>query len=246
MKNVIRTINVFCVAALALTGCKESERLVFDEPASIYFYSSQWGGDLTSNGSAVYGDSLQYTFLGKSGDFVQASGELRVLVTGYKSDKAREIRLSVDPQSTLQPGTDYILPDPILVPANALEAVIPITFKRTDKLRSGLYRVKFTIVESADLKPGYDDYTSYKFVITEKAIKPSNWQTSYYGDYSAAKLRFMYSILGTNINWGAYPPVHMANSAKLRQELAKYERANGPLYGLAEDGEENIRVTFPG
>lgn len=243
MKKIIRNIGMLAVAAAALGACKQSERLMFDEPASIYFYSSQWGGDFKST---VYGDSVQYTFLGKDDDFTQAVTELRFMATGYMSDRDRVVNLVADPESTLEAGTDYILPNPIVLPANSLELTLPVTFIRSEKLKNDLYWVRFVIEDSDDLKKGYYDLLSFKYIITEKAVKPTNWPTQYYGDYSAAKLRFMFSVLGTEIEWNAYPPTHMANSAKLRQELAKYERDNGPLYGLAEEDEQNIRVTFPG
>lgn len=243
MKNIIQKIVISALLPLAALSCRESERLVFDEPASIYFESHQPGMDLYQGTSA---DSLQYTFLGKPDDFTQAETRLLMMVTGYKTDRPRRINLVPDPQSTLQPGVDYVLPAELVVPANELEVEIPLVFNRTDKLRGDLYWVKFYIEDSEDLKRGYDDYLHFKFIITEKPVRPSNWQNSYYGDYSAAKLRFMYSVLGSNINWGAFPPEHMANSGKLREALARYERDNGPLMGLAEDGEQNIRVSFPG
>ena len=228
---------------IALSACDSSERLLFDQPASVYLYGSQGGGDFPSFTTA---DSIQYTFLGKPDEFTESRTELWVMASGYKSDKARKINLVADPGSTLRAGTDYILPNEIVLPADTLFVAIPIRFIRTSQLKDGLYWVKFSIEDSEDLLKGYFNRLSFKYIVTEKPVRPTNWQASYYGDYSAAKLRFMYSVLGSEINWSAYPPEHMANSGKLREALAKYERENGPLMGLAEDGEETVRVTFPG
>ena len=243
MKKIIFRIAALSVAAAAVISCKESEKLMFDQPASIYLKGSQAGGD---DMNYTTQDSIQYTFLGKPDDFTGAKANIYMQVTGFKSSQARRINLVADPASTLIAGTDYELLADLVLPAEALEVTIPIVFKRTDKLRDNLYWVKFTVEDSDDLKMGYDDNLSFKYIVTEKPVRPTNWQTSYYGEYSAAKLRFMYSVLGSDINWSAYPPEHMANSGKVREALAKYERENGPLYGLAEDGEENVRVTFPG
>lgn len=230
---------MLAAAAVALAACKESERLTFDQPASVYFYSSQWGGDMP----VTYGDSVQYSFFGRTDDFIVANTELRLMVTGYKSDKEREVKLGIDPESTL-PASDIVLPERIVVPADELELTVPVGIKRSARLKEGIYWIGLTIEDSNDLRKGYYDQLSFRYFITDTAVKPSGWVQAAYGDYSVVKHRFILSMM-PDINWSSLPGVYIANNAKLRQAIMEYESENGPLYGLASDGEEGIRVTFP-
>lgn len=239
MKKIIKNFSILAVAVAVMAACGESERLIFDEPASIYFYSSQWGGDMPN----TLGDSVQWSFFGKTDDFTAASAELRLMATGYKVDRDREVRLVINPESTL-PAEDIIIAERIVLPANTLELVVPVGIKRTDKLRSGIYWVEFMVEDSEDLKKGYYNQLSFRFFMTDTAIRPSGWVQAAYGDYSIVKHRFILSVM-PDINWSSLPGVYIANNAKLRQAIMEYEKENGPLYGLAEDGEESIRVTFP-
>lgn len=239
MKKTIKNISILAVVVAAMVACKESERLMFDQPASIYFYHSQWGGDMPT----TYGDSVQWSFFGKTEDFVMANAELRFMATGYKVDHERELKLVINPESTL-PAEDIVIAERIVLPANALELVVPMGIKRTSKLKSGIYWVGFQVEDSADLVKGYYNQLSFRFFITDTAVKPIGWVQAAYGDYSIVKHRFILSVM-PDINWSSLPGVYIANNAKLRQALSEYEKLNGPLYGLAEDGEDAIRVTFP-
>ena len=242
MKN-IKCLILLCIAAAMAAACSDSaNQSIFSEPASIYLDNTQRGGNFGST-NISNSDSLTFSFFGTADDFTEALGELRFLVTGYKSDRERVVNLVADPASTLTPD-DYILPDPIVVPAGELELVLPVRFKRSDKLREKYYWVRFSIEDSDDLKKGYYDRLSFEYHVIDQAVMPGQWSAQFFGTYSVAKHRFMLQVI-PDIAWDAMNlPANMAYQAKMKHALALYERENGPLYGRAEDNEENIRVTF--
>lgn len=243
MKN-IKNLILLCLAVSIAAACSDSaNQIAYSEPASIYLDNIQWGGNFGSTSNISTMDSLAFSFFGTADNFTEAIGELRFLVSGYMSDKDRVVNLVADPESTLTPD-DYVLPDPIVVPAGELKLVLPIRFKRSDKLRDEYYWVKFNVEDSDDLKKGYYDKLSFRFFIIDQPVPPSQWPSSFFGTYSVAKHRFILQVI-PDIEWSTSNyPANMAYQAKLKQAIAIYERDNGPLYGRAEDGEENVRVTF--
>ena len=237
MKKILMNMLFLGVCCLFL-ACQENDRLMFDEPASIYFYESQWGGDFPVVSRT---DSTEFSFFGRGDNFTEAKAELIMLVTGYVSDKDRAINLVPDAESTLIEGEDYYFPAPKVLPAGATEVRLPVMFKRTEKLINDYYWVRFHIEDSDDLKKGYADRTSFKFRITNKPVKPTYYLSVVFGEYSDEKLLYIYSVVGY-INWETVSTSELKEySIRVRKAYEQYKKDNGPLYDSV--GKE---ITFPG
>lgn len=223
--------------AVFVVACNENERLMFEEPASIYFYESQWGGDFSLASNV---DTTAFSFFGRGDDFTEAETELIMLLTGYAEDRDRIINLVPDAASTLIEGEDYVFPKPKVLPAGATEVRLPIVFKRTEKLSTGNYWVKFNIEDSEDLKKGYDDRLSFTFWITNMPMKPTFFSITNFGEYSTEKLLFIYEVVGF-IDWDTVSNSELKEySIRVRKAYEEYKQENGPLYDSA--GNE---ITFP-
>jgi hypothetical protein len=234
MKKILNIFLIFFGVTLLMSACTKNNELFYNETPSVYFYASPGSQDPPR-------DSINYTFLGKADTVTKYIVPVWVRITGVATNSDRKFSVQVLSTTTAKQGTNFDIATGI-IPAGKYDTRLNVTLKRTADLKTTQYVIFLKMIASADFKTGYDKKLTYKIGFTEMAIKPANWPQSYYGDYSVAKLTFMYQILGSNIDWGAYPPVHMANSALLRSELAKYEKANGPLI----DAATGVRVVFPG
>ena len=234
MKKILNIFLILLGGILIMGACTQKNELMFNESPSVYFYQSPGSQDPPR-------DSINYTFLGKADTVTKYVVPVWVRITGVAVNRDRTFNVQIATGTTATQGTNFDIATGV-IPAGKYDTRLNVTLKRTADLKTKQYSIFLKMVASTDFKTGYDAKLAYKIGFTEMAIKPANWPQSYYGDYSAAKLTFMYQILGSNIDWGAYPPVHMANSALLRTELAKYEKANGALI----DAATGVRVVFPG
>lgn len=232
MKTIIKIFLSGIAIISVMSACTDQNKLMFHEKTSAYFYPTLQNPQ---------SDSTSFTFLGKPDTVTKYVIPVGVRISGLAEDKDRGVAIIIESKSTAVPGVNFEK-DSAVIPAGAYNVLVPITLKRTADLKSTIYSLILKIVDSKDINAGFATSLKYKIDFTEKAVKPRNWPQSYYGDYSDAKLTFMYQILGSGINWGGYPPYHMANSATLRTALAKYERDNGPLI----DAATGTRVVFPG
>jgi hypothetical protein len=233
MKNTYILFLLCVLSGIFTISCQKQEPLMYSESPSVYFLR-QYGAELSN-------DSTTFTFLGKADTVKEKTLLVGIRITGLAENRDRAVNVVVDPITTATLGTHFTI-DPVKIPAGQYYTNVVVHLKRHTDLKTNIFYLYLKMQNSDEFKTGYDTKLKYKITFTEKAIKPSSWPQSYYGDYSDAKLLFMYQILGDKIDWGAMPPIHMANSALLRTELAKYEKINGPLI----DAATGVRVTFPG
>lgn len=238
-KNIANIFSLFIVITL-LTACSKDERLLFDEETQVYFNTTDFGVT----------DSTNYSFALLGPTVTRDTFYLNVRITGFPVDYDRKINIVTDASSTAIAGYHYQITNPI-IPAGAYDNDLEVVVFRRDGLKDSLVTTMLNIEDSEDLRAGYDDLGSwpvsrvkysrrqYKLSITDKLVKPSNWDSTWlpsFGTYSNVKIRYITEVTGfTNWTGSVYPQDKDFVVQKARYELYKYEQENGDL--LDENGE---------
>ncbi|MFC3199130.1 DUF4843 domain-containing protein [Parapedobacter deserti] len=226
------------LALLLILGCKEDERLMFEDEASVYF------GAQLNNGGFYSLDSLNYSFAFEPEEVEQDTFYVYCRITGLAADHDRRINFVADEGNDAKSGYHYEILNP-LIPAGQYGNDIAIVLYRQPGLRDSLVTALLRIEDSEDLRAGYDDtgaqpvgrseYTrrEFKFTITDQLLKPTNWDSSWlssFGEYSEVKIRFISSVTGYT-NWGSNPLPQDRNFIvqTAYQALYNYEQQNGDL-----------------
>lgn len=179
--------------------------------------------------------------------------DLKLFLTGYAAQVDREVNLKVSSEEGAEAGVHYQLPEKVVIPANEVEASVPLRILRPAALldKSVSFWVRLEDSESfrAGIRAGLFFQVSDE--IPEQWIGDENWYEGsiedYFGECSRTKYLFVYQQLGVwdfdaYSVWGMMADANKFAPAKriVKEKLAEYEAANGPLVDP-----EKGRVTFP-
>src|SRR5690606_6561340 len=190
------------IAVLVLVGCAKDERLLFDDATRVYFGMRVDGSNLVGS------DSLNYSFVFRTEDVIRDTFYVHCRITGLAVDYDRRINIVAEEKSDAQAGYPYESLESI-IPAGHYDNNAPIVVHRRPGRQDPLVTAYLRIVDSEDLLAGYNDigpgpvyrnkYTrrEFKFTITDRLIKPANWDSSWlpvFGEYSEVKIRFISNV----------------------------------------------------
>ncbi len=253
MQPIIRLIYIFLVPACLLSACtKQKIAAGTDARASVYF--------IYTSAAAATGniDSLNYTFVDKNSSVTTDTVWLPVRIAGLTAPQDRPINLTVVSNGTTAiAGTHYKLMDYVM-PKDSFQTSLGVVLIRDASLQDTSVVLNLQLQPSADFPAlmkdtlmadgGYYSRNSIRIIITDRLIKPSNWDTylvTFFGTYSEVKFRFMAGVLGvssfpnTGPNALKYPQLQYYQTV-VRNALVDYNAAHGPL--MDENGNA---VTFP-
>jgi hypothetical protein len=233
----------FATALLLLAACKKAEELKYQDDPRVYFTKY-----------IVNPDSVIYSFAVQPDSVITTTLPLTLRIIGAAVDHDRAINIQVDDSSTAKAGYHFTMP-PLIMPANAYQVVIPVTVYRRPGLKDSLLHVFFTVKESKDFKPGFDDIPGtlykktrlqYKMTFNDYLLKPVSWDcciATFLGVYSETKFRFVILVTGKTA-WDSAldrtPGIMNFVTSTAKNALREYEAANGPLLD-----ENDQPVTFP-
>jgi hypothetical protein len=239
----ISYILITVTLVIILGGCKKAEELRYKEDPRVYFSKF-----------IVNPDSVIYSFGVQPDSVVQTILPLTVRIMGSTSNQDRVVNINIDDSSTAKPGYHFTIGS-MVIPANEFQATVPVTIYRRPGLKDSLLHIFFTIAESKDFKPGFDDIPGtlykktrlhYKISFNDYLLKPTRWDVSiapYLGAWSEVKFRFVILVTGKT-SWDAAidstPGIMNFVTTTAKNALRDYEAANGPL--IDENGQQ---VTFP-
>lgn len=186
-RNIIPAISIFLTAALAVSGCKENERMKYTAPAAVYF--SETAAD----------DSLQYSFA--SGLKERDTVAVPIMIIGEKTAYDRHIQVETDAASTAQKDVHYILPqETVVLPGNEVKTALNVVVLDKDpSLEHGNVDLILHLRANNDFTLGYPERLSVRLIITKQLVKPKYWDmplSLYYGSYTKAKHRLCIQIQG--------------------------------------------------
>lgn len=228
----------FLIAVLVLVGCAKDERLLFDDAARVYF------GMRIDGPTLVGSDSLDYSFAFRTEDVIRDTFYVHCRITGLAVDYDRRVNIVAEEKSDAQAGYHYEILQSI-IPAGQYDNSVPIVVYRRPGLQDSLVTAYLRIVDSEDLLAGYNDigpgpvyrdkYTrqQFKLTITDRLIKPANWDSSWlpvFGAYSEVKIRFISNVANfTDWTGVVYPQDRNFIIQTAYYALYEYEQANGDL-----------------
>jgi len=253
MQPIIRLIFILLVPACLLSACaKQKIAAGTDARASVYFI---YTASAATTGNI---DSLNYSFADKNSSVTIDTVWLPVRLAGYTADHDRPIKLSaVSAGTTAIAGTHYKLMNYVM-PKDSFQTSLGVVLIRDPSLQDTSVVLNLQLQPSDDFPVlmkdtlmgdgAYYSRNSIRIIITDRLIKPSNWDTylvTFFGSYSEVKFRFMTGVLGvssfpnTGPNALKYPQLQYYQTV-VRNALIDYNAAHGPL--IDENGNP---VTFP-
>ena len=257
MQLIIRRFFIFlvpvCLPVILLIACtKQKIAAGTDAQASVYFI---YTATAATTGNI---DSLNYTFVDKNSSVTMDTVWLPVRIAGYTAGQDRPIKLVVASAGTTAiAGTHYKLLNYVM-PKDSFQTSLGVVLIRDPSLQDTSVVLNLQLQPSTDFPVlmkdtlmGDGDYYSrnnIRIIITDRLIKPSNWDTylvNFFGAYSEVKFRFIAGVLGvssfpnTGPNALKYPQLQYYQTV-VRNALIDYNAAHGPL--IDENGSP---VTFP-
>jgi hypothetical protein len=177
-------------------------------------------------------------------------------ITGKLSDQPRTVLLKTAQGTTATAGVDFELKE-FTVPSGASTFNYPLILINSTGMASNVYRIVLEPAETKDFTLGTlgqtpatttlqteENFRYLKIDVTGQYIEPSYWiyLQADFGEFSAVKYKFMVKTLGiTDFSYDKIGSDGLLNfPVTLRNALAAYEAANGPL--LDENGQQ---ISFP-
>lgn len=227
---------------LGLSGCSKESLTTYEGAAMVNF---------DYNKMELKKDSVNvaYGFVADEYRLIN----LELIVTGYPEANDREVKLSVTSEDGAQAGVHYELQEEVVIPAGEVMATVPLKVLRPAELMENPVSFSVKIVNSLTLEAGIRTtlFVSVSDDIPDQWIGDENWFMGsiedYFGKCSKTKYLFVYQVLGiwdfsAYSYWGMMADSSKFTPAKriVKEKLAEYEAANGPLVDPIEG-----RVTFP-
>ena len=193
-------------------------------------------------------DSIRFSFAAYQSVVQDYEFVAKVYVTGKVAESDRKVGISVDAKGTTASNSQFEFPNSVVIPKNQHYALLPIKIKRTADLTQKAVRLKLSINDQEQIKPGTNEWNSLNVIWSDILMKPINWGnlTEFFTNYSDTKYRFIIDVLQigdftygqpNGMTWG------QMNYYRLRviQALQEYNAAH-PGNPLTD--ENNQLVTF--
>ncbi|HVW62041.1 MAG TPA: DUF4843 domain-containing protein [Puia sp.] len=231
---------LYALGAILLTACSKDERLVYHDPAAVYFFTD----------SLIYQtDSLTYSFAIHDSQLQQDTVKIPLKIIGTATGADRKVSVeAVADSTTAMEGKNYKLL-PAVIRAGRYKDSLAVLVMKTPALDSTEVRLLLRISASSDLQPGVKERDTYLVKINNILTKPDNWDgllTLFFGTYSKVKYRFIIDVTGISVfnfktaTGGADFQYYQYLKQVVRDALTNYEAQHGPL-----TDESGNQVTFP-
>jgi len=178
-------------------------------------------------------------------------------ITGKLSDQPRTVLLKTADGTTATAGVDFELKE-VTIPPGVSIFNYPLILINSVGMASNVYRIVLEPAETKDFTLGTfgatpattanlqpeENFRYLKIDVSSMYIRPAYWDVldADFGEFSAEKYKFMVKVLGItdfsydNIGFDGF----MNFPVTLRNALAAYEAANGPLLD-----ENKNPISFP-
>ncbi|MBK3516990.1 DUF4843 domain-containing protein [Carboxylicivirga marina] len=193
MKILFKYLPAF--AFIIFCACQESERMLFNSQAAIYFNVSDNPGEEES-------DSLIYSFAKgfKQSDTVHVN----VKIIGETTNYDRYFKVSVDESlTTAVEGVDFNeLAGQYKLPANSFTGFVSLVLNNSLKLQEQSVCVGLRVEESVDFKIGLQEKLTARIIFSDFLMKSPIWDIwlkYYFGTYSRVKHRVFLELFNIDV-----------------------------------------------
>jgi len=231
----------YCITGLlglfVLAACDYKEEFDYAAGNQIYFETA---------------DSVTYSFAIQASTVEIDTVRIPIDIHGLPADADRVVNILIDESKTTAKrgekadGAVYNVGKTIL-PAKAWTTDLEVYVYRQKELEDKEVEVYFTIDPGNDfLGDMGKEHLSLKLKINDVLTMPENWEDyiqDYFGVYGPVKYQFIIDVLG-RYSFPESGPEAVSKGQmsfyvdKLRTELIKYEKVNGPLM------EGDVKVSF--
>lgn len=245
MKYLLYVMMIFC-----LFSCKKEvvESYQGKDGVSFFAYTYQ---QLHTTAVRSYSFAFQSTEKNRDTMFIP------LRLTGRLSDQPRTVLLKTAAGTTATAGVDFELKE-VTIPPGVSLFNYPLILINSVGMASNVYKIVLEPAETKDFTLGTlgqtpaintslgteENFRYLKIEVSNMFTRPAYWDLleENFGAFSAVKYKFMVKVLG--ITDFSYDAIGLNGSLNypvtLRNALAAYEAANGPL--LDETGQ---RISFP-
>ncbi|QXU39904.1 DUF4843 domain-containing protein [Pedobacter sp. D749] len=240
----------YIMVAACLFSCKKEAVETYQGKDGVSFFAYTYE-QLNTTAIRSYSFAFQATEKQRDTLFIP------MRITGKLSDKPRTVLLKTAQGTTATAGVDFELKE-FTVPAGASKFNYPLILLNSAGMAKNVYRIVLEPAETKDFILGTlgqtpetvtnqgteENFRYLKIDVSGMYVRPAYWDLldADFGEFSAEKYKFMVKILGiTDFSYENIGSDGLLNyPVTLRNALAAYEAANGPL--LDENGQE---ISFP-
>lgn len=232
MTNKTKTLVLSALAIVALSSCSEQTPDVFQDINGVYFNNR--------TNTNILQDSTEVTFVYQKGDEMEVP--VTIQLVGRPADHEREIALTVSSDDAVQ-GTDYELPDKVVMPQGETSCDYVVRLKRTTAIKTQQKRLKLTLQENGNFTlPVTQETTSNGDVVTTLAYTiifsdqfttaPKAWEKGLLGPFTQQKFELACSVLDLD-------PADFNDSSKMTLSMQSYVSAEMQTYVLQQENLKN-------
>lgn len=186
---------IIIIPVLLFAACKKnSNEAAYKGEARILLFGDPNQG--------AQGDSVFYVFANYPQSQTEKQINIKVQLVGNTSPDDRQFSLIVDKARSTALPSEYHLPESLVLPANAYEAIVPVTIYRTARLKNDTARLVLKAMSTADLKvdpvkPGnLGEMVEFKIIWLDKLVQSDDWAFHIWGNYSRAKHQLIIDVTG--------------------------------------------------
>jgi len=244
MKYILYVTMVF-----TLFSCKKEAVETYQGKDGVSFFAYTYQ-QLHTTATRSYSFAFQSTVKTRDTMYIP------LRLTGKLSDQPRTVLLKTAEGTTATAGVDFELKE-VTIPPGVYIFNYPLVLINSVGMASHVYRIVLEPAETKDFTLGTlgqtpatntvqteENFRYLKIDVSGMYIRPAYWDLldADFGEFSAEKYKFMVKILGiTDFSYENIGSDGLLNyPVTLRNALAAYEAANGPL--LDENGQE---ISFP-
>lgn len=204
MKKMLINITLLSLVILSFNSCGKDEIETYSGKDNIYFTFAESGGDFTINVATDRRDSIGYSFAYEKPEVEQKVVKIPFGVQGNVSSQDREVKLVVDPSSTVIEGTHFKMPDHVVLGAGKAVDSLPVTFFRVPEMKSERILLVLNLESNENFATDFSirstdrdtlNLTKLKITIDDILEKPSGWYDFIQGDFTLKKFLLMSELL---------------------------------------------------
>ncbi|SDG57399.1 protein of unknown function [Pedobacter terrae] len=244
MKYILYVTMVF-----TLFSCKKEAVETYQGKDGVSFFAYTYQ-QLHTTATRSYSFAFQKTVKTRDTMYIP------LRLTGKLSDQPRTVLLKTAAGTTATAGVDFELKE-VTIPPGVYIFNYPLVLINSVGMASHVYRIVLEPAETKDFTLGTlgqtpatttiqteENFRYLKIDVSGMYVRPAYWDLldEDFGEFSAEKYKFMVKVLGiTDFSLDSIGSDGLLNfPVTLRNALAAYEAANGPL--LDENGQE---ISFP-
>ncbi len=252
MKKYFYTSLLIAIMVLGFVSCSNEDIPAYSGKDIVYF---EWAKSGTGGRSLILIDSMSYSFAYQLPSVTDTTIKVPIKVQGPTKNTDRKVNLEVSQTSTAQAGVHYTIPETIVVPADSVRAIVPITLNRVADLKDAILSLKIELLANENFETSIYNtkeannidrvlsYTQFEITFSDILTQPAKWSvlSNWLGPWSTKKLYLLAEVNNMPVpDYNDFPDLveFFAHVAVLKAYLKKQKEAGTPV--LEDDKSEMV------